>query len=534
MATVTHTDETRRDPRRWWALGALVASMLVLAFDSTILNVALPTMAGQLDATTGQQQWMADAYVIVFAALMLPAGLLGDRFGRRLMLIAGLAVFLGGSVLGALAGDVDAVIAARAVMGVGAALIMPLSLSVLPAMFGPDERGKAVALISTASALGMPLGPLVGGWLLGHFWWGSVFLINIPMAALSIAACVFLLPESLPHSRLRSSGGTPIPAGPKVDTVSTALTATGLGALIYAIIEAPDRGWGDGLVLAVFATAAVLLGALVRRERRTTRPMLDMNLLTHRGFLLNTTAATLVMFVLSGLMFTVPTYLQAVLGHDAFGTGLRLLPLTAGLMVAAKGAQSAVARFGARSVVSAGLVVLAFAALLGSRTTTDSGYGFTALWLSITGLGFGFAVVPAMDGALGTLPADRAGSGSGLLMTLRQVGGAIGIALLGSLLASAFRSRLDVTGLPGPVAHTAGESVVAAHAVAAYSGSAHLAASANTAYVHGMTLVLIVCGIASLVAALLAALLLPSAPVVGRTGPKETPAVAAPVADAGQ
>ncbi|MFI6353068.1 MFS transporter [Streptomyces sp. NPDC050743] len=520
---VTITDEAvRRDPRRWWALGALVASMLVLAFDSTILNVALPTMAAQLGAGTGQQQWMSDAYVVVFAALMLPAGLLGDRFGRRRMLIAGLAVFLAGSVLGSLAGDVNAVIAARAVLGVGAALIMPLSLSVLPALFGPDERGKAVGMISAASALGMPLGPLVGGWLLGHFWWGSVFLINIPMAALGIAACAFLLPE------------TRDPASPKVDAVSTALTAAGLGALIYAIIEAPDRGWSDGLVPAMFAAAAVLLTGLVLRERRTPRPMLDMGLLAQRGFLLNTVAATLVMFVLSGLMFTVPTYLQAVLGHDAFATGLRLLPMMAGLMAAARGAQAFVARFGARAVVSAGLVVLSFAALLGSRTTVHDGYGFTALWLSITGLGFGLAVVPAMDGALGTLPADRAGSGSGLLMTFRQVGGAIGIALLGSLLASAFRDRLDVTGLPGPVAHTARESVVAAHVVAAHTDSAHLAASANSAYLHGMTVVLLACGIASLVTALLAALLLPNTPVVRRTGREDVPAMAAPVADAGE
>ncbi|MEV6839362.1 MFS transporter [Streptomyces sp. NPDC051133] len=510
------------NPRRWWALGALVASMLVLAFDSTILNVALPTMAGQLGATTGQQQWMADAYVVVFAALMLPAGLLGDRFGRRRMLITGLGVFLAGSVLGSLASDVNAVVAARAVMGVGAALIMPLSLAVLPAMFTPDERGKAVGMISAASALGMPLGPLVGGFLLDHFWWGSVFLINLPMAALGIAACLLLLPE------------TSDPASPKVDTVSTALTATGLGVLIYAIIEAPDRGWTDPVVLATLAAAAALLTALVLRERRTSRPMLDMTLLTHRGFLLNTVAATLVMFVLSGLMFAVPTYLQAVLGQDAFATGVRLLPLSLGLMVAAKGAQPAVVRFGARAVVSAGLVVLAFAALLGTRTTDASGYGFTALWLSCAGLGFGFAVVPAMDGALGTLPADRAGSGSGLLMTLRQVGGAVGIALLGSLLASAFRDRLDVTGLPSPAAHTAGESVVAAHGVAARTHSAHLAASADTAFVHGMTLVLLVCGIASLVAALLAALFLPNTPAVRRPGRRRAPAVAAPAGDAGQ
>ncbi|MEU6063280.1 MULTISPECIES: MFS transporter [Streptomyces] len=525
MATVIHTEEARRDPRRWWALGALVASMLVLGFDMTILNVALPTMAEQLGATTGEQQWMADSYVVVFAALMLPAGLLGDRFGRRRMLIAGLLVFLAGSLVGTLAGDVNWVVTARAVMGVGGALVMPLALSVLPSLFGPDERTKAVGIISAASALGLPLGPIIGGFLLNHFWWGSVFLVNVPMVAIGVAACVLLLPE------------TSDPASPKVDAVSTALTASGLAALIYAIIEAPDRGWGRTLVLCLFAAAVLLLTGLVLRERRAVRPMLDMSLLAQRGFLLNTVAATLVMFVLSGLMFVLPPYLQAVLGHDALGTGVRLLPMMGGLMVAAKAAQPVVERFGARAVVSAGLVVLAFAALLGSRTTVDSGYGFTALWLSVAGVGFGFSVVPAMDGALAALPADRAGSGSGLLMTLRQVGSAIGIALLGSLLAGAFRDRLDVTGLPARAADTAGDSVVAAHLIAEKAGpdsAAHLAASANAAYVHGMTLVLLVCGIASLVSALLAAAFLPSAPGRRATPREEARAMAASGTDAGE
>ncbi|MBL1081255.1 MFS transporter [Streptomyces actinomycinicus] len=522
MVTVTHSAGTRHAPsRRWWALGALVASMLVLGFDTTILNVALPTMAEQLGATTGQQQWMADAYIVVFAALMLPAGLLGDRFGRRLMLITGLVIFLAGSLVGAVAGDVDAVVAARAVMGVGAALITPLALSVLPSLFGPDERTKAVSIISTASALGLPLGPIIGGWLLDHFWWGSVFLVNVPMAAIGIAACVFLLPE------------TRDPASPRVDALSTACAAAGLGALVYAIIEAPDRGWSDPLVLGLLAAATALIALLVLWERRTDRPMLDMTLLGHRGFLLNTVAATLVMFVLSGLLFVLPQYLQAVLGNDALGTGVRLLPMIGGLMAATRGAPLTVQRFGARATVSAGLVVLAFAAFLGSRTTAGSGYGFTALWLSIAGVGFGFALVPAMSGALATLPKDRAGSGSGLLMTLRQVGGAIGIALLGSLLAGAFRDRLDVTALPPGLADTAGDSVVAAHLVARQAGSAHLAASADGAYVHGMGLVLLVCGAAALVSALLAAAFLPGTPAT-TTGPGDAAQMVTPGSDAGQ
>ncbi|MFF4273270.1 MFS transporter [Streptomyces sp. NPDC001536] len=513
-------DASTSDPRRWWALAALVASMLTLGFDTTILNVALPTMAADLGASTGQQQWMADAYVIVFAALMLPAGLLGDRFGRRRMLITGLGVFLAGSLVGALAGDVHWVIAARALMGVGAALITPLALSVLPTLFARDEQPKATAIVSAASALGLPLGPIIGGWLLNHFWWGSVFLVNVPMAALGIAACVLLLPE------------TRDPASPRVDTVSTAFTATGLGALVYAIIEAPTRGWGDPLVLAMLAAAVALITALVLRERRVERPMLDMTLLAHRGFLCNTIAATLVMFVLSGLLFVLPPYLQAVLGNDALGTGVRLLPMMGGILIASRTAPQAADRFGGRATVSAGLVVLAFAAFLAARTTVDSGYGFTALWLAITGLGFGFSLMPAMAGALGALPRDRAGSGSGLLMTMRQVGGAIGIALLGSLLASTFRDRLDVTGLPTKAADTAGESVVAAHLVAEKAGSADLLASANGAYVHGMGVVMLVCGAAALVAALLAAAFLPGTRKTDESA--DTPDMVAPQADARQ
>ena len=516
MVTVTQHDDVRRDPRRWWALSALVASMLVLGFDSTILNVALPTMARDLGASTGQLQWMADAYVVVFASLMLPAGLLGDRFGRRRMLITGLGIFLAGSLAGFLADGVSGVIAARAVMGIGAALIMPLALSVLPSLFGADERGRAVGIISAASAAGLPLGPIIGGWLLDHFSWGSVFLINVPMAAIGIAACVFLLPESRD------------PASPKVDTVSTALTATGLGSLIYPIIEAPHRGWGDPLILGLFAAAAVLLTLLVLRERRSARPMLDLSLLARRGFLLNTLVATLVGFVLSGLMFVVPQYLQAVLGHDPFATGVRMLPMMGGLLIAARGTAPVVAKFGARAVISAGLVVLAFAGFLGSRTSVHDGYGFTALWLSVAGLGFGFAVVPAMDAALGALPADRAGSGSGLLSTVRQVGSAIGIALLGSLLASAYTSRLDTSALRGAAARTASDSVVGAHAVADRLGDAKLAASANAAFVHSMDLVLLVSGIAALVTALLAAALLPNQePVPARPEENTEVAVAA-------
>jgi EmrB/QacA subfamily drug resistance transporter len=484
------------DPRRWWALAALGTSMLVLGFDLTILNVALPAMGRQLGAGTGEMQWIVDAYIVVFAAAMLPAGLLGDRFGRRRLLIAGLAVFLVASLLGGLADDAGWVIAARTFMGLGAALVTPLALSVLPSLFeDEDERTKAVGIITASVAGGMPLGPIIGGWLLDHFWWGSVFLVNVPLAALGIVVCLTLLPESRDGS------------APRVDVLSALLSVAGLGSLVFGTIEGPVRGWSDAFVVGALAASVVLLAALVLRERRAERPMLDLALLARPAFGRNALVATLITLVLAGLLFVLPQYLQAVLGLDAFGTGLRLLPLMAGLLVAARGSGPMAARFGTRPVMSAGLAVLAFAAFLGARTDVSDGYALTATWLTVTGFGVGFAMVPAMDGALAALPAARAGSGSGLLMTVRQTGAAIGIAVLGSLLSGTYAARLATDGLPRAAADAADDSVVAAHAIAERLHSDALAASADAAFVDGMTQVLSVCGLAALAAALLTALL---------------------------
>ncbi|WP_333768319.1 MFS transporter [Streptomyces sp. IBSBF 2435] len=496
------------DPRRWLALIALCMSMLVLSFDTTILNVALPTMADRIGADTGDMQWIVDSYTVVFAAVMLPAGLIGDRFGRRRMLVAGLAVFLAGSVIGSLVDTPGPVIAARTVMGFGGAFVMPLALSVIPSLFGAAERPKAVALVSTAMAFGMPLGPIIGGTLLQHFWWGSVFLINIPLVALAIVACFALLPE------------TTDPAAPRVHATSTFYAAAGLGALVYGIIEAPSRGWGDPLVVTVLAASIALLAALVLRERTVERPMLDMSLLRQRGFLWNAVAATLVSFILTGMIFVLPSYLQTTLGYDALGTGLRLLPMMGGLMVAARLGPALVARTGPRPVIVAGLLALAAGAFLGATTAVGDGYGGTALWLAVAGVGFGLSIVPSMNSALGALPRERAGSGSGLLQTLRQTGAAVGVAILGSVLAAGYTDRLDTGGLSPEAAHTARDSVVGAHAVAARLGDRALTASADASYLHGMNLALVVCGAASLATAVLVAAFLPN-PRAARPAPAE-------------
>jgi EmrB/QacA subfamily drug resistance transporter len=342
----------------------------------------------------------------------------------------------------------------------------------------------------------MPFGPLIGGWLLDNFWWGSVFVLNIPLVAIGIVACITLIPE------------TRDPSSPTIDPVSTVLGILGLGALVFGVIEAPAEGWTDPVILVSIVAGALMLTALVMRERRDARPMVDLELLANPAFRWNTVIATLAIFVLMGLMFVLPLYLQAVQGHDALGTGLRLMPLMAGMIVVARGVPPLTARFGSRPVVVAGMVLFGIAMLLGSTTDTDTGYGFVAFWMVILGLGVGFAMMPSMDDALAALPTGREGTGTGLLTTLRQVGGAIGIALLGSLLNGVFTDRLDTDGLPAEAAGAAEESVVAAKAIAAQLNMPQLAESAESAYVHGMSLVLLICGIAALATAVLAAFVL--------------------------
>ncbi|MET9401803.1 MFS transporter [Kitasatospora sp. NPDC002965] len=494
------------DPRRWLALVAVALSVLVISFDMTVLNVALPTLASQLEATTGQQQWIVDSYSVVFAAAMLPAGLIGDRFGRRLVLTLGLALFGLSSAVGMLADSPGTLIAARAAMGLAGALVMPMSMAVIPGIFPAAEQRRATAVLAAALAVGTPLGPLIGGFLLQHFWWGAIFVVNLPLVAIGITACLILLPE------------TRNPAAPRIDLLGTLLGAGGLAVLTYGIIEGPERGWSDPLVLGTIGGSLVALTALVRRSRRRPDPMLDLTLLADRTFRWSVVAATLVSLVLYGAFFVLPLYFQSVLGADAFGTGLRLMPMMLGLMVAARFSDKLVARTGHRPVITAGLAVLAGALLIGSRTDASDGYGPAAVWLVLLGFGMGLSIITAQATALLTLPPARAGVGSGLLQTFRQVGGAIGVALFGSLLAGSYRGALDTTELPAGAADRAGQSVVAADAVAASTGDPSLAASAHAAYVHGMTAVLLTAGVVAVLSAVLVALRMPS---VEPTGPAE-------------
>jgi EmrB/QacA subfamily drug resistance transporter len=501
----------RSGSRRWWALGALVLSLLTIGFDATILNVALPTLATALHAGTDGLQWMVDAYVLVFAGLLLPMGALGDRHGRKRLLIVGLTLFGAASVVATYAGSTGQLIAARALMGLAAAVLTPISLAILPAIFPPAERAKAIAFAAIGMGVGVPLGPIVGGYLLGHFWWGSVFLVNVPVVVLALVAVAALVPESR----------DPAPRG--VDVPGALLSTTGLVAFVYGVIEAPVRGWGDLRVLGTIAAGLALLAGFVVWEARTPAPMIDLALFRRPRFLWGSVAATLASFALFGLLFVVPQYLQAVRGHDALSTGVRLMPLMAGLIVGARVSERIASRAGTRVPVAGGLALIGAGLALGAATQAGSGYGFAATWLSLVGAGTGLTLAPAMEAVLGELPVERAGSGVALTMTLRQVGGALGVALLGSLLAGTYAGRLDLTGLPAPLAEAAQDSVASGVAVARELSDAALLTSVHSAYIHAMDVVLVACAAVAVAGAVLAALLLPARPAVlsAPLGPSE-------------
>ncbi|MBB5872065.1 EmrB/QacA subfamily drug resistance transporter [Allocatelliglobosispora scoriae] len=487
-------------PRRWWALAALALSVLVVGLDGTVLNVALPTLARDLGAGTDDLQWIIDAYLVVLAALMLPAGLLGDRLGRKKLLLTGLALFLGASLAAAFAGGTAALIAARAAMGIGAAIILPVSMAILPSIFPPDERGRAIAIWTGGTALGLPLGPILGGWLLEHFWWGSVFLINVPVIGLALVMATMLLPESKD------------PQGRRLDPLGVALAVAGLGGIVFGVIQAPADGWADPTVLATLIGGALALGGFVTLQLRSRQPMVELRLFRQPIFVWGTVSAAFVSLTLVGLLFVTPQYLQVVLGNGAFGTGLRLVPLIGGLLVGGLASERLTKRLGVRTVVSAGMLVLAAGFALGAQTTTTGGYAEAARWLTVVGLGIGLTLPPIMDAVLAAVPEEQAGAGSGLLQALRQVGGALGVATLGSLLSFAYARDLDTSGLPAQAATAAEDSITGAVAVAQRLGDQALLSSAQAAFIHGMNVVLVASAIGAVLGAILIAVFMPGRP----------------------
>jgi EmrB/QacA subfamily drug resistance transporter len=491
--------------RRWGTLAVLCLSLLVVGIDNTILNVALPTLVEDLGATASQQQWMVDIYVLVFASLLLTGGMLADRYGRRGALQVGLTVFGLGSAAAAFAGSAGTLIAARAVMGVGGALIMPPTLSILTNVFSDArERARAIGIWAGVSGLGIAIGPVTGGWLLEHFWWGSVFLVNLPVVTIALVAGRFLVPTSRD------------PAPRRLDPMGTVLSFAGLAGVLYGIIEAPSHGWTDGAIVAALGIGLVLLGVFVVWERHIDHPVLNMRLFVNPRFSAASIALALTFFALFGTIFFLTQYLQFVLGYGTLHAGLATAPVALALMVSSPMAPAVAARVGTKAIVAAGLTVAAGSLVILSTATVHSGYGIVLATILVMGVGIGLAMAPATDSIMGSLPKAQAGVGSAVNDTTRLVGGSLGVAVLGSLLAAGYHATIDgsaaVARLPSSAAAAAGDSLGGAVEVArrAGAGGAPILADGRLAFVHAMGNAVLVGAVVALAGALVALIWLPA------------------------
>jgi EmrB/QacA subfamily drug resistance transporter len=495
--------ETNPYARRWQALIVLAVSLLVISVGNTILNVALPTVQKELDASSSELQWIVDGYLLVYAGLLLAAGTLGDRFGRRRALITGLVVFAAGSVLAALSDSSSALIASRALMGVGAAGIMPTTLSILTNVFPASERPKAIAIWSAVAGLGVAIGPISGGWLIEHLDWRWIFLFNLPAVAACLVGAWRLVPESRD------------PEKPKLDAVGALLSIAGLSALVWGLIEAPERGWASTATVSAFAAGVAILAAFGAWEHRVAQPMLDLSVFRNARFSAASASITFVYFALMGVMYFMTTYLQTVLGHSALEAGFLFLPIAAGLVISAKSAVNLVKRLGTKVVVASGLGVVATALVLVTGFETGTPDSALCVALGMLGLGMGLAIAPATESIMGSLPREKAGIGSAMNDVVREVGGTLGIAVLGSALASAYVSTMNgaATGLSGEAAAAASDSVGGAHAVATQVGGssgANLVATANQAFVDAMSTTAGIAAAIAVAGALIAAIFLPA------------------------
>jgi EmrB/QacA subfamily drug resistance transporter len=495
------TAQTIHD-RRWWTLVILSASLLVISLDNTILNVALPTIERELNATSGQLQWIVDSYTLVFAGLLLTMGALGDRFSRRGALVAGLAIFGSASLASAFATSATMLITTRALMGVGGALIMPTTLSILTNVFPAEERPKAIGIWAAVAGIGVGLGPAAGGLLIEQLDWTAVFLVNVPIVIAALVAIPTLVPDSRDpkHTRL--------------DPVGAVLSTVGLGILTATIIQAPDWSWTDSRTLGGFAAAAAVLTGFVTWELRTASPMLDVRLFRIRRFTGASGAVTLVFFALFGAIFFLTQYLQEVLDYTPLEAGVRMLPIAGGLIVGGPLSAKLAGRFGTRNVVAFGLTVVASALYLLSGAETDTGYSLVAGALVMMGFGMGATMAPATESIMSSVPRGRAGVGSAMNDTVRMVGGTLGVAVLGSLLSSSYGAEMEpaVKSLPDSAASAASDSVGHASVVADQVGGSAghaLSNAAETAFTTAMSSTLTVAAATALAGAVLALVVLP-------------------------
>ena len=418
--------------QRWLILSVLCLSLLVIIVDNSILNVAIPTLVNELGATNSQLQWMIDSYTLVFAGLLLTAGSLGDRFGRKGALQLGMVVFGIGSLASALIDTPNQLIGTRALMGIGGAFIMPATLSIITNVFPPEERGRAIALWAAIAGVATALGPISGGFLLEHFYWGSIFLVNLPIVAIALGAGAYLVPSSKD------------PSNPRLDPIGAVLSIVGLIALVYGIIQAPEHGWTDPATLVAFGVAAVVLVSFAIWESRTASPMLDTSFFRNPRFSAASTGVMLLFFAMFGSIFLQTQYLQFVMGYSPLEAGIRLLPMALTMLVIAPNSSRLADRFGTKLVVGTGLGLAGLAlVLMAGYPASDVSYWGDVGWrLVIFAVGMGLTMGPATESIMGSLPRAKAGVGSAMNDTTRQVGGALGVAIVGSVMSSSYGTRI--------------------------------------------------------------------------------------------
>ncbi len=455
MTTIDAVSTDAGHPRRWLILGVMCGSLILVVVTVTALNVALPSIQRGLDASGSQLQWIIDSYVLVFAGFLLLAGSLGDHYGRRGALVAGLLVYGIAAGLTTFANDANQVIAGRALMGVGAALIMPATLSIIVGVFPANERTKAIAIWGAFAGVGGALGPIMSGLLLEEFAWGSVFFINVPIAAAMILLVAVLVPSTGDEDR---SG---------LDIVGGVFSVLALSALVFGVIEGPERGWSDVLVAGAFVSGGALSAAFVWWELRTPNAMLDPRFFRQLPFPLGSLAITLSFLALAGVTFILALYFQFAQGHSPLSAGLRGLPMAAALMIAASRSAGLVERFGQWTTVASGLFLTGAGALVLGFVDVGASYYVIAIALVLLGGGIGILTPPATAAIVGALPPEKAGVGSAVNDTTRELGTAIGIALLGTLLAVCYRSSISdaLDGLPEPAAELAADSIGAAMSI---------------------------------------------------------------------
>jgi EmrB/QacA subfamily drug resistance transporter len=504
--------------RRWAILGVLMLSLLIVVLDNSILNVAIKTISTPaptgLGATQSELEWAINAYTLVFAGLLFTAGLLGDRLGRKKVLLGGLVVFGAGSALAAFSGSPVQLITFRALMGLGAAFVMPATLAVLMNVFEREEQPKAIGIWAGGVGLAIAIGPITGGVLLAHFWWGSVFLINVPIVVLALGLMLWLVPDSR----------DPNPG--RIDPVGVVLSVIGLVLLVYGIIKGGQLAdFTDATVLATIGAGLAVLVAFVVFEKRSDHPSIDVTYFKNKVFSAAIGAIGLVFFALMGVTFFSVFYTQSVRGYSPLQTGLLMLPLAAAQLIFAPRARLVVDRFGNRATTTGGMLLIAAMLVAFAALEADTPIWLLEVIFFLMGTGMAHIMTPTSVVIMQALPREKAGSASALSNTFRQVGGALGIAVLGSVLSTAYRNSIEshLGAVPAGVRHTAGESIEATLGVAAKLGPRGdaLVGPANDAFLHAMH-VTALCGAGvALIGAVVVALFLPGRPAEPQRGQEE-------------